>query len=76
MTQTTPQCSFCKHFHRDKRGIATCNAYPSETGIPRRILWNQHDHRQQYHGDHGIRFEPVDDEAAEFVEAMFGEDDR
>lgn len=63
------QCSLCKH----RRRRAACSAFPD--GIPRAILTNEHDHREPYEGDNGIRFEPVDDEAAEIVAQMFEDDD-
>ena len=63
------QCNFCKH-----RGIrANCTAFPER--IPKAIRTNQHDHRKPYPSDNGIRFEPVDDEAAEIVARMFDDDD-
>jgi hypothetical protein len=37
----------------------TCNAYPDGKGIPDAILFNKHDHKQPYAGDHGIHFEPA-----------------
>ena len=63
------QCSVCRHH----RGNATCTAFPAR--IPKSILTNDHDHRKPYTGDNGIRFEPVDDEAAEIVAQMFEDDD-
>lgn len=32
-----------------------CEAFPE--AIPMPILLNEHDHREPYKGDHGIRFE-------------------
>lgn len=63
------QCVLCKHYRAD----LTCDAFPQ--GIPQRIISGLHDHQEPYPGDHGIRFDPVDDEAAELVVQMFGEDD-
>jgi hypothetical protein len=52
-----PQCFDCKHLHKVILGEPTgCDAFPDE--VPIVMLANQHDHRQPYPGDHGIRFEP------------------
>jgi hypothetical protein len=55
-----PQCLDCKHFHGGSgqgEGDLTCDAYPdAANGIPEPILLNDHDHREAYRGDHGIRF--------------------
>jgi hypothetical protein len=49
------QCSQCVHLI-DKR-LWRCQAFPG--GIPSAILTNQFDHRNEYPGDHGIRFESI-----------------
>ena len=36
-----------------------CAAFPK--GIPDAILLAEHDHRNEYAGDDGIRFEPADE---------------
>ena len=48
----SPQCGNCKHLQKD----GTCTAFPK--GIPYKILEAQHDHREPYEGDGGVRFEP------------------
>lgn len=53
MTMTT-QCPRCKHYI----GMGICKAY--NNGIPKQILLGEHDHRQPYSGDGGIRFTPID----------------
>lgn len=68
MTLIIPQCIFCKLYRRGGEG-PTCTAFPD--GIPKAILTNQHDHRKAYPGDNGVRFDPVDADAAEIVDALF-----
>ena len=46
------QCGRCKHF---RRGL--CPAF--QGAIPDEITSGEHDHRQPYPGDNGIRFEPL-----------------
>lgn len=51
-------CDSCRH----RRDATTCAAFPR--GIPVAILTGDADHRKPYPGDHGIRYEPVEDEGA------------
>ncbi|NUQ01399.1 MAG: hypothetical protein HUU35_16270 [Armatimonadetes bacterium] len=51
----TAQCICCRHFRGWARGDGLCAAFPS--GIPDEIMDLDHDHRQPYPGDQGIRFE-------------------
>ena len=55
--QHSPQCNKCKYHHS---GEFTCDVYPDR--IPDEILLNKADHRNPYPGDHGIRFEPLEEE--------------
>ncbi len=52
-----PNCYGCKHLLTDE----TCTAFPQ--GIPDPILHNEVDHRRPYPGDHGIQFDPQDEDA-------------
>ncbi len=45
------QCIMCKHYRLPQ----TCEAFPD--GIPKEIFTCEHDHREPYPGDNGIRFE-------------------
>ena len=47
------QCLLCEHYIA---GLS-CAAYPE--GIPEKILTGEHNHREPYKGDNGIRFEPL-----------------
>ena len=53
-----PQCLRCRHLLPRVPELMHCSAYPA--GIPVAILKNQHDHREPYPGDNGIRFELVE----------------
>lgn len=50
--QVLGQCLGCKW--KSKKGNI-CDAFPA--GIPDPIQWGEFDHRNEYPGDHGIRFE-------------------
>ncbi|HEX9414414.1 MAG TPA: hypothetical protein VF916_12990 [Ktedonobacterales bacterium] len=62
-----PICVDCVHFWpkgSGKPGVwgLYCGAYPEPPGIPDTILFTQVDHRQPQPGDHGIRFQAIDEE--------------
>lgn len=58
------QCGVCVHYQMGSMPSPKCAAYPE--GIPTDILYNEVDHRQPQVGDHGIRFEAVEDEQSPF----------
>jgi len=49
------QCIGCLYWNGD----IACKAFPG--GIPEEILTGEHDHKNQYDGDNGIQFEPIED---------------
>ena len=60
MIGAAPVCLGCKHFHREAKEGLTCDAFPE--GIPDSILQGDSDHREPVEGDHGIQFEPLENE--------------
>ncbi len=60
-----PMCYGCTH----KREGLTCDAFPA--GIPLEIVRSVADHREPFHGDNGIRFEPRDTAAADYADQLF-----
>lgn len=60
MTLPIIACATCIHFHRDNIETETCDAFPG--GIPAVILRGENDHREPFPGDHGIQFEPIDED--------------
>ena len=51
---TSDQCAICKHH----LGLQQCKAFPMR--IPQRIYSGEHDHREPFQGDNGIRWEPLE----------------
>jgi hypothetical protein len=61
MITIIPQCFGCQRMADAagrRPGEYRCEAFPS--GIPAEILLNQHDHREPYPGDGGIRYVPLE----------------
>ena len=53
-----PLCFGCVHFHGVNKYPFSCEVFDE---IPQAILNSEHDHREPYPGDNGIRFEPIQD---------------
>lgn len=51
-----PGCGTCAHLHENR---LSCTAFPN--GIPLMIQSGQFDHRQEWTGDGGVRYEPAAD---------------
>ncbi len=49
-----PMCLECVHYNQQSIDRLGCKAYPR--AIPAAIIKGEHDHRQPYKGDNGIRF--------------------
>ena len=58
-----PMCYDCSRFREENM---TCEAFPK--GIPDKILVQAGDHRKPFPGDGGVRFEPKDAAAAQWVD--------
>ena len=60
-----PICLRCRHLQQDDDAPigtpARCDAFPH--GIPREIYIGGFDHRKEFPGDGGVRFEPVEETA-------------
>lgn len=52
----SPVCTLCAHYRRGR----SCAAYPGENAIPLVIWTGKDDHTEPHAGDHGIRFQRVD----------------
>lgn len=61
-----PSCLTCKHLRSlfERR----CDAFPDVFGIPEPILSDEHEHLTPYRGDHGIQYEPDEDEVRRWNE--------
>ena len=53
------QCATCTRFFADRKGGNYCEAFPDGAGIPSAIIKAEHDHRDPFPGDNGLRYKPV-----------------
>ena len=66
ITMTTPMppmCVVCDRIAKDRS--FSCEAFPD--GIPDEIAFRYFDHRNEYPGDNGLRFVPIDSPATEVI---------
>lgn len=73
MTMGISMCWACKHSRGDSDEIdgiltGTCDAFPD--GIPLEIYAGGFDHRKEFAGDNGVRFEPVTEEEGSAAVSM------
>jgi len=64
------QCYVCKHFHGtvvtvrgadgQERRAYSCDAFGE--GIPEEFILSGHDHTRAYPGDHGVLWEPAEED--------------
>jgi len=59
VTYAMPDCLKCKHFNFEDKNDNTCEAF--QEGIDWTILTSQLMHTKPIKGDHGIQFEPIED---------------
>ena len=59
MTLPFVQCATCRHFYRANFGGNYCDAFPKSPGIPAAIITGEHDHREPFPGDNGVRYQPI-----------------
>ncbi len=72
-TQLLSQCNLCEHYRSPLGGgTEACAAFPS--GIPRKVLDNEVDHRNSIDGDHGITWKSRN--GADFPTEAFEPDDK
>jgi len=64
-----PMCMYCKHLTETLEGRDACRAFPE--GIPDEIYLKYYDHRKEFQGDKGIRFEAIDKKAQEHVDELY-----
>lgn len=64
-------CLFCRRFHAGRKDETSCDAFPE--AIPAAILRSELDHRQAVDGDHGLRFDPINEDAAAYAAKLFPE---
>lgn len=68
-TSVAPLCMFCKRYDKSSDALS-CTAFPD--GIPMTIIQSSVDHRKAVDGDHGLRFDPIDDKAVSYADDLFG----
>lgn len=56
----TKQCFNCIHLFMGGTDKSTCLAFPD--GVPEPILTGEVDHSLPYEGDHGFRYQPIEED--------------